>query len=146
MHSSERERLLRETLQDADYEKYRSVTFAAGLSVLRQKQPPRPNWQPLAIAAAITFLLVVSLFYWRRTSRTQGVRLPETVPGVQVVVSVRDARLEVETSSFAAIETIETRALSVPVVSDDELLSLFPDQPVAFLRNRTKTEFMILGN
>ena len=149
MRSSERQRLLGETLHDSDYEKFRADTFAAGLRVFRSKQRRSRSWQPWALAAMITLLLALSLPLLRRTRHTTAEQnshpgLPQL--NVEIVQSVRDSRLEVETAHSATLETVETKRSPISEVNDEQLLALFAHRPVAFLRRGEKTEFIVLGN
>ncbi len=137
MHYSDRDKLLADTLQDADYPAWRADAFALGLSELRARKPRSFRPQLWALAACLALLAVaISLALHSNPGRRLTVSAPppeqsiinsRPLPRNELVLSQPSQTLLVETAAApqTRAEKVETRPSNLPELTDRELLACF---------------------
>lgn len=156
MKTPEHERLLHDVLATADYTAFRAELAQQLRQQLRSRNDPtvaglpsatpRFQWDAryLALAASLLFLGVVLWFGYRPTSGdvTQLVR-SQPLNGIHMVRTSDQPVIHVRTRAFEARVETASAAQPLNVITDDELLAMFPGKAVALVSDTTGYRHLI---
>jgi len=157
MNTPEKQRLLRDTIEDADYQQFRASLRRQVLAEYRHRNGLRnPGWL-LALAACLAVILTILLL--PRLDRPQLTRpavssvVIKTVPlrSEQRLKSVAFPALIVTTqvsapgASFTIVRTMESTT-NLLYLSDQELLAIFSDKPVGLVSTDDHTRLLVFVN
>jgi hypothetical protein len=139
--TTDNERLIRDVLRDEGYAQFRDDLRHKALAEFRRSRATRRSWW-LPLAACVP---IAAAIYWMRQPQPPA---PPPITGVTIVRSAPMKKEQIITtagyvaslsvmrsSEFPSAATIirSDPALMVQSLTDDELLSLFPGQPVALV-------------
>jgi len=162
MNTPEKQQLLRDTIEDADYRQFRARLRQRILADYRHRTASRnPAWL-LALAACLAVFLTFLLL--PRTNSPQPSRTTSFAGVIRTVPLNPDQRLRslahstllvttansgTPTSSpdvhFAIVRTRETDT-DLMYVSDQELLAFFPGKPVGLVSTTDRSGLLVFAN
>jgi hypothetical protein len=161
MHSSEKERLLTQVIENRDFKAFREEMFHAGRAELRRSRF-RAAWRrhPLAwiawSAMAASILAGAILVLNPGSESEQGMNPAESpkpticiqstaMDPKDVARSVADRGIIVETTriSSSSLAIVETRG-SVPLADDAELLAVFAGRPSGLIRTAAGVQLVLM--
>ena len=131
------ERLLADVLQAGDYEDFQESVRHSMVAAARANKAGRRNRQLLAMAACLAFL--GTAVFWAQYSgnvskETRGqVTIVRTKPMAIGMMVRTGSQLEVVRSAPSATQ-FETGFEPIVMITDQQLLNLFKDRPVALVR------------
>jgi hypothetical protein len=114
MKRDEQDRLLNEIISGEELAEFRRASLTAGLEAI-QRRTRRRRAVRTGVLALVPVLLLLTLFFGRRHSFT-GNPLPH----------------DAEQAGNVAVPAVQI-APPIKVISDEELLALFPDRSIALL-------------
>lgn len=156
MKTPEQERLLHDVLHDEGYAAYRAELCERMLSAVRRERRWRRTRQSLALAACVSFALTLHwIVQHRHTSVSPSGRLAviRTVPlkADQIVTTaghaagltvVQSPNIELSSARFDVVRTIVE--LPTDTLTDEQLLELFKDRPVALVHSGSGKKLFFL--
>jgi len=110
MKRSDQDRLLRELLGDDALERVREATLAQGVATLRRRRRTRALVAGAGASLVLALSLAVVIYRGRERERVDG-----------------------EPLAHARSHPLAQTSSSVKILTDDQLLALFPDRPVALI-------------
>jgi len=139
------ERLLADVLEAGDYEDFQESVRHSMVAAARANKAGRRNRQLLAMAASLAFLGTAAFWAQYGGSASKETRAQVTIIRTQPMpagMEVRTAsQLEVVRSARSATQ-FETALEPVATITDQQLLNLFKDRPVALVRIGGETRLL----
>jgi hypothetical protein len=141
------ERLLADVLRAGDYESFQGLVQDAMVAAARAKKARKR--QLLAMAASLA-VMGTALFWMQHREGVSNdtsaeVRIVRTEPLPAGMVVRTESRLQV-VRSVPGVSQIETLRESVATITDQQLLNLFRDRPVALVRMGSEVRLVTPGN
>jgi len=146
MKTTEKDRLLKDVLNDESYAAFRAGLFDGMLVELRRQRAARRRRSLLALAACVPIAFALYLLLPPRTpssGHSQSVSIVHTAPltADQIVrtsvmnspATITQPRTLLVTTVPTNIEILHSSGQSLETVSDQQLLALFSGQPVALV-------------
>ena len=146
MKTTEKDRLLKDVLNDESYTAFRAGLFDRMQVELRRQRTARKRRLVLALAACVPITFALYLLLSPPTSssaRPPGITMIHTVPlaADQVVrtaamnsqATIKQPQVLLVTTTAANIEIVRSSGQSLERVNDQQLLDLFKGQPVALV-------------
>jgi len=146
MKTTEKDRLLKDVLNDESYAAFRAGLFDGMQVELRRQRAARKRRFLLALAACVALGFTLYLFLSPGTPSSDhapGVTMVHTVPlaANQVVrtaamsspATITQPHVLLVTTTATNIEILHSSGQSLEIVSDQQLLDLFKGQPVALV-------------
>jgi hypothetical protein len=162
MNNLDKQHLLRDTIEDEDYQQFRARLKQRLLADFRHRKGPRHTAWLLALAACLAMSLTVLLLQRHEpagsskpvaiTTVIRTIRLaPDhriksvSAPAFLVVSTKPNSPIFSPGASFAIVRTTATFGNSL-YLSDEELLALFPDKPVGLVSTPEHTRRLVFIN
>jgi hypothetical protein len=162
MNTPEKQRLLRDTIEDADYQQFRARLRRRVLADYRHRTASRnPAWL-LALAACLAVILTVLLL--PRPNAPQSSRTKALAGVIRTVPLHPDQRLRSFVSTtllvtttnpdspdfssrapFSIVRTTESTT-NLLYLTDQELLAVFPGKPVGLVSTADQNRLLVFAN
>ena len=143
------ERLLEDVLRVGDYERFKCSVRDAMVAEARAGRAARRMRHWLAVAASVA--LMGTAVFWTRDGekiaekKSSGVRIVRTEPMGAGMVVRTGGQLEVVRSQ-PDVALFETVLEPVAIITDEQLLNLFKDRPVALVRMGGDVRLVLPGS
>lgn len=169
MPSSEKEKLLQDILNGADYERFRADVLRASTHEFRRHHRKKSVRVVLGLAACLS-AVVLSASVLLMAHRSNPLPAAQTgrftpapsqltkpavfeivqsqpLPDSMVVRSVQDRRKVIDTIPLPPHSSLvfQTSQVRVPELDDSELIALFSRQPAGFIAYGHERRFILLG-
>jgi hypothetical protein len=153
MRSSEKEKLLNELIAEGDYQQFREELLASTAKEFRRahRKSSGKLWLALAACVALTAVLSMQFFSPKQKQTVASVSTPSQAP----LLNPKFAPVEIVTSKpipdSDVIRTVPSQALIVrtritlPEISDVQLLALFKGQGAGFVEGEGGRRFVVMN-
>jgi len=151
MHSSEKEKLLRDVIAEGDYKQFREELLRSTTREFRRAHRKHSGKTWLALAAMIAFMAVLGAQFFSRNQKQSAASIPNK--SQNMASHPESAHMEIVTSTpladSAVIRTVPSQALvvrtriSLPEISDAQLLAMFKDQGAGFVEGEGGRRFVV---
>jgi hypothetical protein len=159
MHPTDKENLLREVIDEGDYQEFRETLLQSTTRQFRRSHRRVSFRYWLALAAALTVAAMLLALYapWKSpapfVTRAPAAAPPEastsliveTTPGVTPIVRSRAFDDLDVVRSVPDLSRVVTTRRKFPEMSDEQLLALFKNEPAGFVRVNGVRKFILLN-